>query len=649
LLSRCLIKKTIKPWRYTLYSIRVFKSSIQLGKLHHIVFLMFIVAYCKLGKAQNLVKNPSFENLKSCPFANYNFNWYVNDWWGLDTSSAAIFNTCGAAQISGVPSSSYGYQYPRTGNSHASIILMEAGPSNSAHNGRSYIQGTFTQPLVKDSIYCVNYWVCLGFNVPGMQIKSVKNVDAYINDTLLNWNNGMFYNLIGFTPQITSPHFLTDTLNWMPVSGFYKAHGGEMHITIGNFKNYNNTPLQILEEGNGNGGISYFIDDVSVSPFTLQPPKLGNDTTVCQNNLPMLLTAPLGYDSITWSTGATTQTINVMQAGTYWVKCTSNGCGSLTDTIKIKMINSLPTTALKDTVLCQNQGALILNAPIGFASYLWSNGATTQSLSINQTGTYYVTANDACSTFKDTVLVTINNTPPPPMANDTSFCQFNSNAHIIINGQAIKWYQNANDTVAITAPTFNTQLAQLNNYYMTQTINNCESDKDTVRVTIFPIPEIALAPDTMICETKSASIGVPYNPLYFYLWNTNQTSSYIIADTSGLYTLQVKNNCGEVNKSIQVTYENCDKCLFIPNAFTPNNDGLNDEFEVKTVCPIEFYNLKIYNRWGQKIAEYNSPQAKWSGEKNNITEKQDVYVYVIDVTYNNHTTEHYVGHVTLLK
>ena len=89
--------------------------------------------------------------------------------------------------------------------------------------------------------------------------------------------------------------------------------------------------------------------------------------------------------------------------------------------------------------------------------------------------------------------------------------------------------------------------------------------------------------------------------------------------------------------------------MFIPNAFTPNNDGLNDEFEVKTVCLIEFYNLKIYNRWGQKIVEYNSPQAKWSGKKNNLTEQLDVYIYVIDVTYTNHLTEHYVGHVTLLK
>lgn len=625
----------------------------QLGKLPYILFLMLFLGLYTPEQAQNLVKNPGFESLKSCPNTSNNFNWYVNDWWGLDTSNSQIFNACSNG-YGKLPSTSVGYQFPKTGNGMASIILMYGGSGNYGINGRSYIQGTFTKPLLKDSVYCVNYWVCLGNNIPGMQIKAVKNVDAYINDTLLNWNNGgtvlggMGLNLTGFTPQITSPHFLTDTLNWMPVSGFYKAHGGEMHITIGNFKDANNTPLYIINQGNGNGGIWYFIDDVSVSPFTLQPPKLGNDTTVCQNTLPMSLNAPLGYDSITWSTGATTQTINAMQAGTYWVKCTANGCGSLTDTIKIKITNSLPTAALNDTTLCQKQGVLILNAPAGFANYLWNTGANTQSISVTQSGNYNVTANYACGTFKDTVAVTVYVNPLPPIAKDTAFCQNSLNPQVIVLGQNIKWYQTATSNTASTSPTLTSQYAEVYTYYLTQTINNCESAKDTIRVTIYPIPELTLPTDTLVCEKKLATIGVPYNPLYFYLWNTQQTTSFIVADTSGLYTLQVKNNCGDVSKSIQVTYENCDKCLFIPNAFTPNNDGLNDEFEVKTVCPIEFYNLKIYNRWGQKIAEYDSPQAKWSGEKNNTTAQQDVYVYVVDVTYSNHKTEHYVGHVTLL-
>lgn len=607
---------------------------------------MFIFGYCKPNIAQNLVKNPSFEQYIICPGIAPPSSNNVPDWTSFyNYGDVSIYNVCSSSYHSVPGNNICNFQFPKTGQGYCDIIVYN---TMTGQNTRSYIQGNFNIPLKKDSVYCVSFWTNL---VNGNEFAT-KNIGAYINDTLLGFNNGNGRVLVGFTPQITSNIYLSDTLNWQIVSGLYKAHGGEQHITIGNF--LSDIASSVINTGNNtcvNTGnfVYYFIDDVSVSPFTLLPPKLGNDTTVCQNQLPLLLTAPLGYDSIKWSTGATTQTINVMQAGTYWVKCTSNGCGSLTDTIKIKTTNSLPTTSLKDTVLCQNQGAVILNAPTGFASYLWNTGVNTQSISITQSGMYNVTANDACGVFKDTVAVIVINNPMPPIAEDTTFCQNEANPRIVVSGQNIQWYQTANSTTATTAPTLTSELAQVYTFYLTQTVNNCESNKDTVRVTIFPIPEITLSPDMLVCEKKIVSIGVPYNSLYFYLWNTNQTSSYIIADTSGLYTLQVKNNCGEVHKSIQVTYENCDKCLFIPNAFTPNNDGLNDEFEVKTVCPIEFYSLKIYNRWGQKIAEYDSPQAKWSGEKNNFTEKQDVYVYVVDVTYTNKITEHFVGHVTLLK
>lgn len=602
--------------------------------------------------SQNLVKNPSFEQFVLCPSIAPMASNNVPDWTSFyNYGDVEILNTCGGSAMYTVPgNSNCTYQQPKTGQGYSRIFVRSA---ISGQNIRIYLQGNFSAPLKKDSLYCVSFWL----NQENSSQWSTNVVSAYINDTLLTFNNGYGKVLAGFTPQIKSVVYINDTLDWQQVSGLYKAHGGELHITIGNFlsdaisASYFSPTVNAcnINDPAPSDALFYLLDEVNVSSFTLQHPNLGADTLLCQNQLPLLLTAPLGYDSIKWSTGATTQTINAMQAGTYWVKCTSNGCGSLTDTIKIKTTSTLPTAYLNDTTLCQNQGALVLNAPVGFTTYLWSNGATTKSISVMQSGTYNVIASYACGIFKDTVNVTVITKPLPPIAKDTAFCQNEVNPRIVVVGQNIQWYQTATSSTSTTAPILTSEFAQIYTYYLTQTVNNCESNKDTVRVTIYPKPEIALSTDTLVCEKKLVTIGVTYNPLYFYLWNTLQTTSFIVADTAGLYSLQVKNNCGNVTQSIQVTFENCDKCLFIPNAFTPNNDGLNDEFEVKTVCPIEFYNLKIYNRWGQKIAEFNSPQAKWSGEKNNITEQQDVYVYVIDVTYTNKITEHYVGHVTLLR
>lgn len=622
-------------------------------KLKLILFFVFVyLLMINASKAQNFVKNPSFEQFILCPdiapMASYN----VPDWTSFyNYGDVEILNTCGGSALYTVPgNSNCTYQQPKTGQGYARILVRS---SISGQNIRSYLQGNFSSTLKKDSLYCVSFWL----NQENTSPWSTNVVGAYINDTLLAFNNGLGKVLIGFSPQIKSATYINDTLNWQQVSGIYKAHGGELHITIGNFLSDAASASSFIQTINAcnindpapSDALFYLVDEVSVTPFTLQRPNLGADTLLCQNKLPLLLTAPIGYDSIIWSTGATSQTINVTQAGTYWVKCISNGCGSLTDTINIKTTNNLPTTAIKDTTFCKNQGAIILNAPTGFASYAWSTGANTQSISIAQSGVYQVSANYVCGTFKDTVLVTVYNNPQPPIARDTAFCQNAVNPRIVVSGQNIQWYENASSVVTTTAPALTSEYAQVYTYYLTQTVNNCESNKDTVRVTIYPIPDITLPTDTVVCEKKIAKIGVSNNPLYYYLWNTHQSTSYIIADTTGLYTLRVKNNCGEVYKSIQVTFENCDKCLFIPNAFTPNNDGLNDVFEVKTVCPIESYNLKIYNRWGEKIADYDSVQATWSGEKNNITEKQDVYVYVVDVTYTNRKTEHFIGHVTLLK
>lgn len=64
------------------------------------------------------------------------------------------------------------------------------------------------------------------------------------------------------TPKIVSENFLSDTLNWMQVSGYYKANGGEMYITIGNF----NTDIasDTIHVGGFYNGSLYFIDDVTV-------------------------------------------------------------------------------------------------------------------------------------------------------------------------------------------------------------------------------------------------------------------------------------------------------------------------------------------------------------------------------------------------
>ncbi|MBP9161449.1 MAG: gliding motility-associated C-terminal domain-containing protein, partial [Flavobacteriales bacterium] len=91
--------------------------------------------------------------------------------------------------------------------------------------------------------------------------------------------------------------------------------------------------------------------------------------------------------------------------------------------------------------------------------------------------------------------------------------------------------------------------------------------------------------------------------------------------------------------------------IFLPNAFTPDGDGLNDVFRVSGFgITAHDFHFMIFNRWGAKIFDTTDPSAAWDGKLNGSVVKSDVYVWKVTATFFN-TIEPYeaTGHVTLLK
>ena len=435
--------------------------------------LLFLVVSLRIS-AQNLVKNPSFENITSCPNgSNNSLNWYVHDWWGFDTTGTRVFNTCGLNGWGGVPYTSIGYRTPHTGNGFSEVLVYFQGGSNQ----RYYAQGTFTSMLLKDSLYCVSYWASRAIGGGSYHAnRASKNLDAYINDTLLNWNNGYGHNLVGFIPQIKCNYYLIDTLNWMQINGIYKAHGGEMHITVA--PGYHRS-------------IDYFLDDVSVTPFTLAKPNLGRDTTLCLQNFPFTLMAPLGYDSVLWSNGVVNaHSINITQAGKYWVRCVANGCGSLTDTIVIKT-PIIPKLLLRnDTTLCKGEQLTIKSNTV-FAAYHWNTGATTSSITVTQAGTYILVAQHACGNQQDTVVITYDSVPNLTLniGIDTNICHKGTDVPLVIKTTYTN-LPNYNWSTGATTPDITVNTSSAYSMYVTYKCGTIHSN--TIIVTACP-PDTTLS------------------------------------------------------------------------------------------------------------------------------------------------------------
>lgn len=98
-------------------------------------------------------------------------------------------------------------------------------------------------------------------------------------------------------------------------------------------------------------------------------------------------------DSIVWSDGSTGPSLGVSSSGSYWVQVTDTGGCIARDTVVVGL-GSLPVVAIGDAAICDGQPA-VLDAGAGFASYAWSTGATTQSITVSTAGTYLVTVTNA--------------------------------------------------------------------------------------------------------------------------------------------------------------------------------------------------------------------------------------------------------------
>ncbi len=350
---------------------------------------------------------------------------------------------CANNDQAGVPYNWLGFQNANTGLAYMGFTakLWDFDPDR-----RGYITGVFSTDLVKDSIYCIRYFA----NLCDVSNGAIQNVDAYIHDTLLAWNNGAAYNLINTYPQIKSSRILSDTANWEEISGLYKAKGGEKYISIGNFNSDANTTM--INFGQGVTRIDYYIDDVSVSPAGIKAPALGTDTIICRSQMPLRLNAPGGYDSYLWSTGQTSQNIDVYDQGKYTLTCSLGDCGSLSDEIVITFDTPL-LSLTKEKTICRGDTATV-SAPSGFSQYRWSNGDTTQILRTTLGGTYYLVTTDRCGTQLDSVKVIVDTIPTGiiKLGNDTTLCLNGKDYPIVLsaNTELPNYLWSNGDTTMLT-------------------------------------------------------------------------------------------------------------------------------------------------------------------------------------------------------
>ncbi len=124
--------------------------------------------------------------------------------------------------------------------------------------------------------------------------------------------------------------------------------------------------------------------------------------------------------------------------------------------------------------------------------------------------------------------------------------------------------------------------------------------------------------------------------------------------SSGWYTVTSTDTstfCSVVDSVfVEVEAEGCSKHnLFVPNVFTPEGDGNNDEFRIYYTCPFQTFNIKIFNRWGEKVFDSSDPNFTWNGTYKNELQTPAVFVYYLEGMYANGKTITNKGSLTLIR
>lgn len=243
----------------------------------------------------------------------------------------------------------------------------------------------------------------------------------------------------------------------------------------------------------------------------------------------------------------------------------------------------------------------------------------------------YLYASFGGCNLKDSIYLEVADIKPPVyLGKDTFLCPGNTiTLHAGPGFKTYKWQNNDSTEY------FN---ASLPGVYQVTVVDSCGNiSADSIIIsnsdTSLNIPAFQ-----NICLTDTATIIFPsdvnnitWNPTTNSAFSNNTLMLYPVQNTVYSITAQRQVNC-PILKTTTVTVKPCNKKVFIPNSFTPNNDGLNDIYKATANWPLQFFNLVIYNRYGNKIFETNNIAQGWDGIFKNT--KQPVGVYIYHCIYN---------------
>lgn len=398
-------------------------------------------------------------------------------------------------------------------------------------------------------------------------------------------------------------------------------------------------------------GIDSITKVLTVLPVPIA--SITGDDHICEGETSTLTASPAGMNYV-WSTGALNQIVNVSPTTTttFTVIVNQAICAD-TATFTVLVDPTPHATIVGDMDICAGESTTLTTNPAGL-NYQWSTGANTQDITVNpiNTTTYAVTVTAGVCT--ETHMATVNVHPIPSVKTtpNRKACDKDNGTITtdVFNSNPPYQYAWSNGQSNATADNL-----ALGTYTVTVTDANGCSNTSSAEIIQADNPIVQITPvNAEIVEGESVRLTA--NGAVFYQWFPTSYLNCVNCQTvlaEPPYTMEYcvegkdGNGCVDTSCVWIIVDTNC-KDIFIPTAFSPNKDGLNDFFYIKGRC-VQKYQMNIYNRWGTLIFSTSNGPNKWDGTYKGVPCDIDTYFYQAEIELLNHKKVHRKGDVILTR
>ncbi|HEY6061995.1 MAG TPA: PKD domain-containing protein [Chitinophagaceae bacterium] len=394
------------------------------------------------------------------------------------------------------------------------------------------------------------------------------------------------------------------------------------------------------------------------------------DTLIC--NIDNLMLQAGGTGNFSWSppvniinANTATPIVSPLTTTTYYVDLFDNGCTNR-DSVKVRVVDHVTLQAMGDTTICSSD-TIQLGVVSDGLKYSWSPAAQLIDPSLQNplaitaaTTNYQVIATIGGCTASDNIIVTAIPYPVSNAGADSTIC-YNSPAFLHGRTDGSSWQWSPSGTLD-NAALLNTVAhpPRTTDYVLTSyDTKGCpKPGRDTVRIIVLPKMHVSVGSDTAVITGQPLHLNATGGESY--TWSpATFLSSATIPNPVALFS---NPSTGIQYKVVAFTNDGCSDSayivirvfktlptVFVPSAFTPNNDGMNDLLRPIAVGikSIEYFN--IYNRWGQLLFTTKINGHAWDGKINGQSQPTGTFVWMVKATDYTGAAYFQKGVVTLIR